>query len=858
MTNPPAATVPASMHGRVATAFSAAVALLAALLLGSASPAVAATEDIAPTRTIAGPNTGFSPPPGPFGIISNSAGELIVTDGPTHSILTFAADADGNVAPVGKIAGPNTGLFRPWALTQMDDGKIAVVHVTDVVDSGEIAVFAADADGDVAPVRTISGPATGLDEPIGLTVLPDGSLAALNGYQPQVKVGDTIHVYAADAVGNAAPARTIAGPKTLLDTASGLAALADGSLAVANSGDDSIAIFAAGATGDVAPVRVVKGPNTGLSNPVGVTLLSDGRLAVANSSANSLLVFPADADGDVAPLTQIAGLNPALRFPVFVAQLPNGDLAAVNFAASTVTVYGGVEPPVTVPEAPMDLRAVAEYQQVSLFFTPGADGGAPITAYEYSLDGGNSWASVEPAAASPIVIAGMTNGVSYEVLVRAVNEVGSGEPGGPVYVQPLGAAFVPVEPYRAYDSRLSGGPLTGGQSRQVVTGAPADAVAVAYNLTVVGMSGPGYLAVAPGDAPAGGTSTLNYTARGQQWANAYVSGVDEAGQIKVTAAGAATQFVVDVVGYYTPQAPPSVTAGAAGSATGAASVASVTPPAVVAADAGGGIESLFVPVVPTRAYDSRDIGAGGPLGNGAPRRVNVTAGGLVPAEATAVAYTLTQTGTVGRGVLTVAPAGQVRPAVSNINWFQNNQTSANSSVVGIDEGSVDVWAQSSTGGQAQFVIDILGYYLPADEAPWAAAFTPINPQRAYDSRTGTPRGPIRGGSTPFTTSMAVPGVPLESVAVAFNLTATGGKGTGYLTTTPGDVKSPPVASTINWWQPNQTLANGTVVDVPSLRRMTKAGALNGGPKLPVNTFAGGGSTQYVIDVAGYFTNNPDR
>ena len=110
--------------------------------------------------------------------------------------------------------------------------------------------------------------------------------------------------------------------------------------------------------------------------------------------------------------------------------------------------------------------------------------------------------------------------------------------------------------------------------------------------------------------------------------------------------------------------------------------------------------------------------------------------------------------------------------------------------------------------------------------------------------------------------MAVAPLPAaaETSAVAFNLTITGGTGSGFLTTTPGDVLSPPVASTINWWQPNQTFANGSVVEVPTLERMVRAQSgqpgevqAKGTLGLPVTTFAGGGSTQYVIDVAGYFT-----
>lgn len=486
---------------------------------------------------------------------------------------------------------------------------------------------------------------------------------------------------------------------------------------------------------------------------------------------------------------------------------------------------------VPLPSAPTDLAATPGYANATIAFTPPASGG-PFTGYQYTLDplsAEPTWIDIDqPVPGSPIEITGLTNGVSYQIALRAINAEGPGDASEPVTVMPLGGLFVPIDPVRAYDSRTSGGALVGGQSRVVplaqVAELPETAVAVAYNLTVVGMKGSGYLTVAPGDVrTAPRASTINYSAIGQQWANGFVSGVSAAGEIKVFAGGAATEFVVDVTGYYFAE-------------SGEVSTSALAEPKA----------SVFVPMNPVRAYDSRDVGAGGPLGTGAPRRVNVTAAGLVPPEATAVAYTLTQTGTVGRGYLAVAPAGSPQPAVSSINWFQSNQTTANSSVVGVVNGQVDVYAGSSTGGNSQFVIDVLGFYVPYTEAPSAGRFSALDPVRAYDSRVDDPSGPIAGGQV-FSNSLSVNGVPEEAVAVAFNLTETGTTGSGYLTVTPGFLGSPPVASTINWWRANQTIANGTVVAVAG----KSTGAMKYSPT-SVNTFAGGGSTQYIMDVAGYF------
>jgi len=65
--------------------------------------------------------------------------------------------------------------------------------------------------------------------------------------------------------------------------------------------------------------------------------------------------------------------------------------------------------------------------QLSVAFTAGTDGGGTISNYQFSTNDGSSWTTRSPSATtSPIVISGLTNGTSYTVRIRAVNEIGSG------------------------------------------------------------------------------------------------------------------------------------------------------------------------------------------------------------------------------------------------------------------------------------------------------------------------------------------------------------------------------------------------------------------------------------------------
>jgi hypothetical protein len=131
----------------------------------------------------------------------------------------------------------------------------------------------------------------------------------------------------------------------------------------------------------------------------------------------------------------------------------------------------------------------------------------------------------------------------------------------------------------------------------------------------------------------------------------------------------------------------------------------------------------LVTVTPARAYDSRKNmtpDAIGPMSFGAARTVSVAnsrdvASGaavaeLVPTNATAIAYTLTATNTSGAGFLTVNPGGNNTVTASTINWSTDGDSIANTGVVKLG-GSRQVTVIQGGGGSADFIIDIVGYYV---------------------------------------------------------------------------------------------------------------------------------------------------
>jgi uncharacterized repeat protein (TIGR02543 family) len=82
------------------------------------------------------------------------------------------------------------------------------------------------------------------------------------------------------------------------------------------------------------------------------------------------------------------------------------------------------------PSAPVITSITGSANKLTVAFTaPTSDGGAAITNYEYSLDGGVTWTALSPVdAASPIEITKLangsttlTNGTTYQVAIRALN-----------------------------------------------------------------------------------------------------------------------------------------------------------------------------------------------------------------------------------------------------------------------------------------------------------------------------------------------------------------------------------------------------------------------------------------------------
>jgi 6-phosphogluconolactonase (cycloisomerase 2 family) len=121
----------------------------------------------------------------------------------------------------------------------------------------------------------------------------------------------------------------------------------------------SVTVYERTAEGDAAPLRTIQGPRTRLNLPLGVAVDHERDvIIVANDQTHSILFFPRTAQGNVAPSGVIEGSATLLRNPGALQVDPkNQELWVTNWGDHSVTIYsldarGDVAPLRSIRSAP--------------------------------------------------------------------------------------------------------------------------------------------------------------------------------------------------------------------------------------------------------------------------------------------------------------------------------------------------------------------------------------------------------------------------------------------------------------------------------------------------------------------------
>ncbi len=193
---------------------------------------------------------------GPQGLALDAAGDVYVSNlggGGQADITVYVPGSNGDRAPVRTIFDAQNFLI-PAGIAVFG----TTLYVADQFDQS-INEYPANSNGQVFPTRMI----TGLSAPKGVAVDSTGHIFVTDG--------NSVLVFAAGANGNAKPVRTISGSNTLLDGPNGLF-VGLHQIQVANAGGASITVYPRLGNGDIAPVRTISGGSTGLASPQGVAV----------------------------------------------------------------------------------------------------------------------------------------------------------------------------------------------------------------------------------------------------------------------------------------------------------------------------------------------------------------------------------------------------------------------------------------------------------------------------------------------------------------------------------------------------------------------------------------------------------
>ncbi|MTA27758.1 MAG: hypothetical protein F2562_02745, partial [Actinobacteria bacterium] len=123
-------------------------------------------------------------------------------------------------------------------------------------------------------------------------------------------------------------------------------------------------------------------------------------------------------------------------------------VVAVNSLGESIPSVPSTSTPVNVPTEPSLVAAVAGDSSVALEWSiPAGDGGAPIIGYRVEMNDGSGWVTITSSTGNPgllHIVSGLTNGVSHQFRVSALNASGSSVTSNTMSATPFSTASAPT------------------------------------------------------------------------------------------------------------------------------------------------------------------------------------------------------------------------------------------------------------------------------------------------------------------------------------------------------------------------------------------------------------------------------
>jgi hypothetical protein len=219
---------------------------------------------------------------------------IYVTNYGGNSVTVYSLDAEGDVAPMRTISGPATEISGPLGIAKNTQGKLFVANR----EGGAVTVYSLTADGDVAPAMKLTDAEMGSPEGLVIAITDEvfvGNCPTLGG---QGGVAGVFH-FPNNAT---SPDYKIAGPNTSITVPVSLALDEARDLFVANAFDGQVSLFAPGQSGDQFPVRSFRpGGNT--------QSIAYGSASVLLGAGSTINLYHSTASGDTAWVGQIPNVG---------------------------------------------------------------------------------------------------------------------------------------------------------------------------------------------------------------------------------------------------------------------------------------------------------------------------------------------------------------------------------------------------------------------------------------------------------------------------------------------------------------------------------------------------------------------
>lgn len=264
-------------------------------------------SSIATDLPLSGPATRLTRPG--FLTLGPQSGQLVVCDAGSQSVAFFddPMTVMGDVPPARILTGPNTKMVAPTQ-AYFDSVKNELW----VLDKGASKVFVypggTTIDSDVAPLREIGGPQSGIQNPAAFIIRPANAQLIVINPSEVLTFSHTESLQ-----GDPAPTGRVSGAATTFKNLAFGAFDASNGLVLVDAGTRSILYFQnfEPAKNNQAPTHTISGANSGISSPGQFVLTADVDMYLANGSNVLFFKNVLSLNGDVFPDRKFSAVGPA-------------------------------------------------------------------------------------------------------------------------------------------------------------------------------------------------------------------------------------------------------------------------------------------------------------------------------------------------------------------------------------------------------------------------------------------------------------------------------------------------------------------------------------------------------------------